>query len=143
MCGTDACERIHRIGFKRALKLIKEHSTIEMVLDNAQSKKVPLRRLTQEGYLERVGAARRVFSDLPSLPTEFDLQQRTVEPSSVDEFLRNRHGVATLDDTDTVSLGDEVQLDYHSAEPDLWIEPDLPRDVPDWIVDSDPPIQKG
>ena len=98
-----------------------------MVLDNAQSKKVPLRRLTQEGYLERVGAARRVFSDLPSLPTEFDLRQRAVESSSVDEFLRNRHGVATLDDTDTVSLGDEVQLDYYSAEP----------------VDSDPPIQKG
>lgn len=142
--GTDACERIHGIGFKRALKLIKEHTTIETILDKAQSKKVSLRELTEEGYLDRVGAARRVFSDLPNLPDAVEVQQQDVDTHVIEGFLRERHGIATLSVTDTFSLGDEVILDDPLGTVILGAKgedflPTLPDDVPDWMLGADPP----
>jgi flap endonuclease-1 len=148
--GTDACERIHGVGFKRALKLIKEYGNIETILEKAQSKKISLRALTQEGYLGRVAAARRVFEDLPMLPTELEVRQQDVEVGVVDGFLRDRHGIVMLTDEDTVGFGDTVETGFgeeigfgHLAvkrkrddEPSM---PELPEDSPDWMVGAGPP----
>lgn len=97
--GTDACERIHGIGFKRALKLIKEHKAIETVLEKALIKKVLLRALVEEGYLDRVEAARKVFSELPPLPPEHLLAAQPVDPRVVEDFMRDRHGIETISNT--------------------------------------------
>ena len=148
--GTDACERIHGVGFKRALKLIKEYGNIETILEKAQSKKISLRALTQEGYLGRVAAARRVFEDLPMLPSELEVRQQDVEVGVVDGFLRDRHGIVMLTDEDTVGLGDTVETGFgeevgldqlavkrkRDAAPAM---PDLPEDIPDWMVGAGPP----
>lgn len=147
--GTDACERIHGVGFKRALKLIKEYGNIETILEKAQSKKISLRALTQEGYLGRVAAARRVFEDLPMLPTELEVRQQDVEVGVVDGFLRDRHGIVMMTDEDTVGLGDTVETGFggevalnqsalerkREDEPSM---PDLPEDIPDWMVGAGP-----
>jgi flap endonuclease-1 len=148
--GTDACERIHGVGFKRALKLIKEYGNIETILEKAQSKKISLRALTQEGYLGRVAAARRVFEDLPMLPTELEVRQQEVEVGVVDGFLRDRHGIVMMTDEDTVGLGDTVETGFgeevalnqsalegkREDEPSM---PELPEDIPDWMVGAGPP----
>jgi flap endonuclease-1 len=148
--GTDACERIHGVGFKRALKLIKEYGNIETILEKAQSKKISLRALTQEGYLGRVAAARRVFEDLPMLPTELEMRQQDVEAGVVDGFLRDRHGIVMMTDEDTVGLGDTVetgfgeevgldQLAVRRKRDDELSMPELPEDIPDWMVGAGPP----
>lgn len=42
LCGCDYCEPIPRIGPKSALKLIKEHGTIEKVIESLDREKYPI-----------------------------------------------------------------------------------------------------
>jgi flap endonuclease-1 len=141
--GTDACERIHGIGFKRALKLIKEYKAIEIVLEKAQIKKVLLRALVEEGYLDRVEAARKVFSELPPLPPEHLLAAKPVDPRVVEDFMCDRHGIETISETrpiesetsDTVSAevsGTDIGHGEEAAPPVF-------DELPDWVIEKDLP----
>ncbi len=65
LLGTDFSERIKNVGPARALKFIKEHGTIEAIV-NKETKYPP--RTNLDAYLEEVTVARNVFHTLPPVP---------------------------------------------------------------------------
>ena len=141
--GTDACERIHGIGFKRALKLIKEYRAIETVLEKAHIKKVLLRALVEEGYLDRVEAARKVFSELPPLPPEHLLAAQPVDPRVIEDFMRDRHGIETISKTRATEseTSDTVIAEFSGSDMDHGDEGEPPvfDELPDWVIEEDLP----
>ncbi|BGP48151.1 hypothetical protein JCM10450v2_004023 [Rhodotorula kratochvilovae] len=67
LCGTDFTERIPGVGPVNALKLIRQHSTIEAIFAASDGKLSP-----PDGdiaaYLQTVRDARAIFLSLPNLP---------------------------------------------------------------------------
>ncbi|GJN89367.1 hypothetical protein Rhopal_002347-T1 [Rhodotorula paludigena] len=67
LCGTDFTERIPNLGPVTALKLIKEHKSIEAVLSATSGRYSPLDG-DVSAYLQTVRDARAIFLTLPNLP---------------------------------------------------------------------------
>lgn len=65
LLGTDFSQRIKNVGPNRALKFIREHGTIEQVIER-EHKYSP--RVSKQVYLEQVRIARLVFQTLPPVP---------------------------------------------------------------------------
>ena len=65
LLGTDFSQRIKNVGPARALKFIRQHRTIERVLE--QESKYAASVVSAE-YLERIGLARQIFGKLPPPP---------------------------------------------------------------------------
>lgn len=89
LTGTDASSRIPGVGPVKALKLIQQFGTIEAILDNDER----IRGLVSADYHQEVEAARRLFNDLPPLPSAEELQPREVKDEIVRQFMKNEHGV--------------------------------------------------
>ncbi|GAA5824125.1 hypothetical protein JCM11251_001530 [Rhodosporidiobolus azoricus] len=66
LCGTDFTERIPFLGPMTSLKLIRQHSSIEAILDNTDGKYVPVGN-DVEAYLQTVRDARAIFLSLPRI----------------------------------------------------------------------------
>lgn len=77
LLGSDYCETIRGIGPKRAIELVKQHKTIENVLDNIDLKKYPV----PENWLFK--EARKLFLQPEVIETE-TLDLKWTEPNEVD-----------------------------------------------------------
>ncbi|KAI0044958.1 PIN domain-like protein [Auriscalpium vulgare] len=67
LLGTDFSQRIKNVGPQRALKFIREHGSIEQILE--REKQYPPRQ-TPETYMEHVRTARATFTTLPPVPEQ-------------------------------------------------------------------------
>ncbi|KAF9225810.1 PIN domain-like protein [Gyrodon lividus] len=85
LLGTDFSQRIKNVGPSRALKFIREHGSIERVIEQ-ESKYPP--RVPVPDYLEQVGVARLVFQTLPPVPDPEVLQQMEGDPKAVSEVIQ-------------------------------------------------------
>lgn len=85
LLGTDFTRRIHKIGPSKALKLIREHGTIEKIIEQEKLFALPN---TQTLYLEQIGLAREIFSSMPELPNQLnDEKRRHDDPKLVAELM--------------------------------------------------------
>ncbi|KAI0676478.1 PIN domain-like protein [Trametes maxima] len=80
LLGTDFSQRIKNVGPARALKFIREHGTIERVLER-ETQYPP--RIAPEEYLRQIQLARQVFQTLPPAPDSALLQQHDVDEEAV------------------------------------------------------------
>ena len=95
LLGTDFSARIHSIGPIRALRFISAHKTIERVIEE-ERKYAPA---DVDAYLAQVQLAREVFSTLPPVPDDKQLDARDVDRERVTELLgRFRLMSAAFDD---------------------------------------------
>lgn len=85
LLGTDFSQRIKNIGPQRALKFIREHGSIERVIE--REKKYPPRE-SADTYLEQVELARLVFQTLPPVPDVELLQPKETDEQGVVEILQ-------------------------------------------------------
>lgn len=83
LLGTDFSQRIKNIGPARALKFIREHGSIERIVER-ETQYPP--RLPIVPYLHQVAVARLVFQTLPPVPTD-DLTPLPVDEAAVDEVM--------------------------------------------------------
>jgi flap endonuclease-1 len=93
LLGTDFSQRIKNVGPARALKFIREHKSIERIVET-EVKYPP--RVPMDIYLEQVSVARLVFETLPPVPEGVDLQQGTPNEARVQQVLR-KYGVHDRD----------------------------------------------
>ncbi|KAI1786727.1 PIN domain-like protein [Ganoderma leucocontextum] len=81
LVGTDFSTRIKNLGPVRALKFVREHGTIERVLE--RETRYPL-MVPLEFYLERIALARTVFQTLPPIsPDMLDFGEGRVDEDEV------------------------------------------------------------
>ncbi|KAF8155636.1 PIN domain-like protein [Crassisporium funariophilum] len=85
LLGTDFSDRIKNVGPSRALKFIKDHGSIERILE-LEPKYPP--RLPIPAYLAQVDIARTVFKTLPPVPPLETMQQTEKNDTEVAEVLR-------------------------------------------------------
>lgn len=84
LLGTDFSQRIKNVGPQRALKFVREHGSIERIVE--QETKYPP-RLPLPSYLEQIDAARLVFETLPPVPDLKALEQKEMDEDSVADIL--------------------------------------------------------
>lgn len=89
LMGTDFNDGVRGIGPKRALKLIREHGTIERVLDHGG--------IALSGDYDEV---RRLFLE-PDVTDDYELKWRPAGPEDVRKLLCDSHGFS-VDRVDTV-----------------------------------------
>ncbi|KAL7277331.1 hypothetical protein ACG7TL_009189 [Trametes sanguinea] len=80
LLGTDFSQRIKNVGPARALKFIREHGSIERVIER-EVQYPP--RIPVEEYLQQIALARSVFNTLPPTPDASLLQQGVPDESAV------------------------------------------------------------
>ncbi|KAI0763113.1 PIN domain-like protein [Trametes elegans] len=88
LLGTDFSQRIKNVGPARALRFIREHGSIEHILE--REPQYPPRESPGE-YLRQVALARRVFETLPPVPDVALLQQGEIDESAVWAILDEYH----------------------------------------------------
>ncbi|THU79961.1 PIN domain-like protein [Dendrothele bispora CBS 962.96] len=82
LLGTDFSQRIKNVGPARALKFIREHGSIEKVIE-AERKYVP--KIPLREYLIQVDAGREVFGTLPPITKEIARETRKMGQWDRDE----------------------------------------------------------
>jgi len=85
LCGTDFSQRLKNIGPFTALKLIKEHHSIEALLQNPTMKL----KLPSTEYMQEIAAGRLIFDAVSPLPDEGLLKQGEFDRNRVQEILEN------------------------------------------------------
>lgn len=65
LLGTDFSQRITKVGPKRAYKFIKDHGSIERIIE-LETKYEP--RVSREDYLAEVELGRLIYKTLPAVP---------------------------------------------------------------------------
>ncbi|CDO70482.1 hypothetical protein BN946_scf184569.g25 [Trametes cinnabarina] len=104
LLGTDFSQRIKNVGPTRALKFIREHGSIERVLEHERQypPRIPI-----DEYLEQIALARSVFNTLPPIPHSSLLQQGIPDEQAVwailDRFGLRRYLADDWDYTRTLS----------------------------------------
>lgn len=110
LLGTDFSQRIKNVGPQRALKFVREHGSIERIVE--QETKYPP-RLPLPSYLEQIDAARLVFETLPPVPDIKKLEQKEMDEDRVAEILQ-RFG---LDKLITLNTDDLIGSNYYGDAP--------------------------
>ena len=83
LLGTDFSQRIKNVGPQRALKFIREHGSIERVIER-ERKYSP--RISEKSYLKQVEIARLVFQTLPPVPDTHLLQAKESDIKLVSDY---------------------------------------------------------
>lgn len=93
LLGTDFSRRIKNLGPTRALKFIREHGSIEQIIDR-ERKYTP--KGSEKEYLEQVVIARDVFRTLPPVPDLALLKSKEANNELVTSILQkyNLHRAA-------------------------------------------------
>lgn len=89
LLGTDFSQRIAKVGPIRAYKFIKDHGSIERIIE-LETKYEP--RLPREAYLAEVELGRLVYKTLPVVPLSI-LKPTRKDDTKVTKVLQ-RHGLA-------------------------------------------------
>ncbi|KAF9236642.1 PIN domain-like protein [Melanogaster broomeanus] len=115
LLGTDFSQRIKNVGPSRALKFIREHGSIERVIEQ-ESKYPP--RVPVPDYLEQVSVARLVFQTLPPVPDPEFLQQTEGDPNAVSEIIQkhNLHRILF----NSWDNGAALAGNYFADDPSAW-----------------------
>jgi len=85
LLGTDFSQRIKNLGPARALKFIREHGSIERVIELEREY---LPRIPHDAYLAQIEAARMVFCTLPPVPHKGLLKQAVTDEAKIFEVLQ-------------------------------------------------------
>ncbi|KAG5643631.1 hypothetical protein DXG03_000556 [Asterophora parasitica] len=85
LLGTDFSQRIKNVGPARALKFIREHGSIERVIE-LEKKYIP--RIPHDAYLEQVEIARTVFDTLPPVPKQSLLEEGVYDEAEIMQLLQ-------------------------------------------------------
>lgn len=85
LLGTDFSRRIKNVGPNRALKFIRDHGSIERVLE---AEKQYLPHISISAYLEQISLARSVFETLPPIPDTSCTAQGMYDEEEVMAILR-------------------------------------------------------
>ncbi|KAJ7089175.1 PIN domain-like protein [Mycena belliarum] len=112
LLGTDFSQRIKNVGPSRALKFIRQHKSIERVIE-AETKFAP--RVSAPAYLAEVEIARMVFQTLPPVPDATSLEQVKDEEGLTD--MLQRFGLGKLLMNDDWDFGEALQGNYFSDDP--------------------------
>ena len=91
LLGTDFSQRIVNVGPKRAYKFIKNHGSIERIIEQ-ETKYEP--RVSREDYLAEVELGRLIYKTLPSVPLK-ELKKKIKEKMDGKKVttLLERHGL--------------------------------------------------
>ena len=114
LLGTDFSQRIANVGPTRAYKFIKNHGSIERIIE-LETKYEP--KLPREEYLAEVELGRLVYKTLPAVPLS-KLKPKKKNDAKVNRVLR-RHGL-------TRELGGAVDVEslldgnYFKDSPIAW-----------------------
>ena len=102
LLGTDFSQRIANVGPMRAYKFIKDHGSIERIIE-LETKYEP--KLSREAYLAEVEIGRLVFKTLPVVPS---LETLKITPKDDTEVARvlQQYGLSW-------TLGEEAG-DFHT-----------------------------
>ena len=114
LLGTDFSQRIKNIGPARALAFLRQHGSIERVLE--EETKYPL-RIPIGMYLEQISLARMVFQTLPPPPDKTAFRQGQVDEAEVKAIL-DRYNLlrfAMEDEDYSVALSGNYFADNPSA----------------------------
>lgn len=84
LLGTDFSQRIKNVGPHRALKFIRQHGSIEGVIEH--EKQFPP-RVAPQAYLQQVQVARLAFTTLPPIPDPEELRQKEWDNAQVRSLL--------------------------------------------------------
>ncbi|KAF8438072.1 PIN domain-like protein [Boletus edulis BED1] len=115
LLGTDFSQRIKNVGPNRALKFIRQHGSIERVVQ-LESRYPP--RMPVADYLAQVGVARFVFQNLPPLPDVGLLHQTEGDSNAVSEIIQRYRLHRMLPDAwDTQSA---LAGNYFGDDPSVW-----------------------
>ncbi|KAF8137512.1 hypothetical protein EV363DRAFT_1318173 [Boletus edulis] len=115
LLGTDFSQRIKNVGPNRALKFIRQHGSIERVVQ-LESRYPP--RMPVADYLAQVGVARFVFQNLPPLPDVGLLHQAEGDSNAVSEIIQRYRLHRMLPDAwDTQSA---LAGNYFGDDPSVW-----------------------
>lgn len=87
LLGTDFSQRIKNLGPVKALSLIKEHKSIEGVLDSIGNQPKYVLKLPRDAYLAQVNIAREVFRTLPPPPPLESLQKLEADEDHAKQIL--------------------------------------------------------
>ena len=90
LLGTDFSQRIANVGPARAYKFIKDHGSIERIIE-LETKYEP--KLSREAYLAQVEIARLVFKTLPAVPSFEALRTAPKDDIKVTRVLQ-QHGLS-------------------------------------------------
>lgn len=115
LLGTDFSQRIKNVGPARALKFIREHGSIERVIEQ-ETKYHP--RLPADMYLEQVEVARLVFATLPPIPDKELLEQKDSDPEAVAAVLQ-RYGLHRISTADW-DYNSALEGNYFKDDPTAW-----------------------
>lgn len=85
LLGTDFSRRIKNVGPARALKFIREHGSIERIIE-LETKFPP--RVPKQVYLQQVEDARLVFQTLPPVPDPKLFERRKIDEEEVMQILQ-------------------------------------------------------
>ncbi|KAJ7485415.1 PIN domain-like protein [Mycena latifolia] len=113
LLGTDFSQRIKNVGPTRALKFIRQHKSIERVIE-AEKKYTP--RVPAPDYLAEVEVARLVFQTLPPVPDAKLLEQVKDEEGLAVILQRFGLGKLLMGDDDW-DFEEALQGNYFSDNP--------------------------
>ncbi|KAL1949219.1 hypothetical protein VTO73DRAFT_11025 [Trametes versicolor] len=113
LLGTDFSQRIKNVGPARALKFIREHGSIERVLE--RERQYPP-RIPEAEYLQQVQLARDVFQTLPPTPDRTLLQQGEVDEDAVLAILE-KYGLSRYVQAEDWDYGQALAGNYFSDNP--------------------------
>ncbi|KAJ7728440.1 hypothetical protein DFH07DRAFT_851193, partial [Mycena maculata] len=112
LLGTDFSQRIKNVGPKRALKFIRQHKSIERVIE-AETKYTP--RVPAPTYLAEVEVARLVFQTLPPIP-DVKLWEQDEDSEGLIVLLQ-RFGLGKLLMDSAWDFEEALQGNYFSDDP--------------------------
>ncbi|WWD22585.1 hypothetical protein CI109_107078 [Kwoniella shandongensis] len=108
LLGTDASPRIPKVGPMTAFKLIRQHSSIEFILEHEPT---IAKRLDDRGkFMVMVNNARRVFNELPEVEgvvEEGMLEEGAWDEGKIETFLEEEHGIKLVEAGEQVENGTE------------------------------------
>ncbi|KAJ7512640.1 PIN domain-like protein [Mycena galericulata] len=117
LLGTDFSQRIKNVGPTRALKFIRQHKSIERVIE-VETKFTP--RVPAPTYLAEVEVARLVFQTLPPVPDAKLMEQDKDDEGLTVLLQRFGLGKLLMSDEDSWEFGEALQGNYFSDDPSAY-----------------------
>lgn len=115
LLGTDFSQRIVNVGPTRAYKFIKDHGSIERIIE-LETKYEP--KLSREAYLAQVEIARLVFKTLPAVPPLEALKPASKDDTEVTRVLQ-RYGLSRALE-EAVDFQSLLDGNYFGDNPSAW-----------------------
>ncbi|WVQ78873.1 hypothetical protein IAT38_000964 [Cryptococcus sp. DSM 104549] len=95
LLGTDAAPNIPKVGPVTAFRLIQQHGSIEKIIEERDDLR---ERITDVGeWMESVQNAQRLFTDLPPVSEDWDLENKETDQAEVERYLQEKHQITFVE----------------------------------------------